>query len=354
MVPVLLAPAQVAVVDLHAQWFIGIAGIRQLALQRVAGAEHRRALFGVLVDRQDHDLLRRKPRRQHHAVVVAVGHDQAADQPRGHPPRGGPGVHERAVAVAEADVARLGEVLPQEVRGAGLQRPAVLHHRLDGVGVDRPGEALARGLLAAQHRHRHVLLGEVRVHAQHAQGLLDRLLGGGVDGVAFLPQELGGAQEQARAQLPAHDVRPLVDQDRQVPVGLHPLGVHLADDRLAGGPHHVRLVQLSRRHQPALRSRLQPVVGHHRALLGEALDVLGLPLQVAQRDEQREVGVGVAGVLEHAVEDALHVLPQRVAPRLDHHAAAHRRQLRQVGGAHHLLIPLGVVLVASRRDRRAS
>ena len=38
MVPVLLAPAQVTVVDLHTQRFIGIAGIRQLALQRVAGA----------------------------------------------------------------------------------------------------------------------------------------------------------------------------------------------------------------------------------------------------------------------------------------------------------------------------
>jgi hypothetical protein len=92
------------------------------------------------------------------------------------------------------------------------------------------------------------------------------------------------------------------------------------------------------------------VVGDDRALLGEALDVLGLLLEERQRDEQREVRVDVAGVLEHAVEDPLHVLPQRVAPRLDHHAAAHRRVLGQVGGLDDLLVPLGVVVGAGGDD----
>ena len=36
---------------------------------------------------------------------------------------------------------------------------------------------------------------------------------------------------------------------------------------------------------------LQPVVRDDRHLLGEALDVLGLLGDVAERDEQREVGV---------------------------------------------------------------
>ena len=48
----------------------------------------------------------------------------------------------------------------------------------------------------------------------------------------------------------------------------------------------------------------------HGAFLGEPLDVLGLLLEVAQRDEEREVGVVVARVLEHPVEHALHVLPE--------------------------------------------
>ena len=177
---------------------------------------------------------------------------------------------------------------------------------------------------------------------------------GGMRGMTLLPQELRRAQEQARAHLPAHHVRPLVDQQRQITVTLHPLGETCADDRLAGRPHHQRLVQFARRHQAGLAigldAGLQAVMGHHRALLGEALHVFGFLLQERQRDEQREVRVLVARVLEHAVEHALHVLPQGVAPRLDHHAAAHGAVLGQIGRAHHLLIPLGVVLIAGWRD----
>jgi hypothetical protein len=92
-------------------------------------------------------------------------------------------------------------------------------------------------------------------------------------------------------------------------------------------------------------------VGHHRALLGEALDVLGLLLKEGLGDEQREVGVAVPRRLEHRVHVALDVLPQGVAPRFDDHAAADRRILGQVGGADDLLIPLGVVLGTSGSNR---
>ena len=102
----------------------------------------------------------------------------------------------------------------------------------------------------------------------------------GVGGVALLPQELGGAQEQARAQLPAHDVGPLVEQQRQVAVALHPLGHELADDGLARRPHDDRLVEL-----------LAARDGDDRELGAEPLDVLRLALEVRLRDEQREVGV---------------------------------------------------------------
>ena len=98
--------------------------------------------------------------------------------------------------------------------------------------------------------------------------------------MALLPEELGRAQEQAGAQLPAHDVGPLVQQQRQVAVALDPLGHVLADDRLAGGPHDDRLVEL-----------LAAGVGDDGQLGAEALDVLGLAPQVALGDEQREVGV---------------------------------------------------------------
>ena len=65
------------------------------------------------------------------------------------------------------------------------------------------------------------------------------------------------------------------------------------------------------------------MVRHDGALLREALHVLGFLLEIRERDEEREVGVLVAGLLEHPVEDALHPLPDGVAMGLDHHAAAH-------------------------------
>jgi len=89
---------------------------------------------------------------------------------------------------------------------------------------------------------------------------------------------------------------------------------------------------------------------HDRAFLGEALDVLGLLLEEAQGDEEREVGVDVAGVLEHAVERVLDVLPEGVAPRLDDHAAANRAGLGQLRRANDLLIPLRIILGPRRAD----
>ena len=91
-------------------------------------------------------------------------------------------------------------------------------------------------------------------------------------------------------------------------------------------------------------------MGDDGALLGETIDMRGFLLDVADRDEEREVGVHVAGLLEHRVEVAVDVLPERVTPRLDHHATADRAVLGQVGVLDHLQIPLGVVFLAGRGD----
>ena len=44
--------------------------------------------------------------------------------------------------------------------------------------------------------------------------------------MTFLPQEFGGAQEDSRSQLPSHDVRPLVEQQRQIAVTVDPLAMY--------------------------------------------------------------------------------------------------------------------------------
>ena len=76
---------------------------------------------------------------------------------------------------------------------------------------------------------------------------------------------------------------------------------------------------------------LEPVVRDDGAFLGEALGHLLFLGEERLGNEQRKVGVDVAGVLEHAIEGALHLLPDGVAVRLDDHAAAHVGVLRQAG-----------------------
>ena len=64
-------------------------------------------------------------------------------------------------------------------------------------------------------------------------------------------------------------------------------------------------------------------MGDDRALLSEALHVVGLAAEEALGDEEGEVGVVVPRLLEHIIELALHALPDRIAVGLDDHAATY-------------------------------
>ncbi len=197
-----------------------------------------------------------------------------------------------------------------------------------------PGEPLAGGLAADDDRHGQHVGHEGGVDlAVHPLGVGPGVLEGGVRRVALLPEELGGAQPDAGPQLPAHHVGPLVEQQGQIAVALHPLGHVLADDGLAGGAHHDRLVEL-----------LAAGHGDHGQLGTEALDVIGLALQVALGDEQREVGVLGADVLDAAIDVGLHALPDGVAVRADDHGAPHRAVVGQLGLGLDVLVPAGEVL----------
>src|SRR5690606_33041320 len=144
-----------------------------------------------------------------------------------------------------------------------------------------------------------------------------------------------------RAQLPAHDVAPLVVEERQVAVALDPLAVQLAEQRLRRRPDGVRLLELL-----AARVRDDGELG------GEALDVLGLALEVAHGDQQREVEVLVTGRLEHRVEVTLDVLPQRVAVRPEDEAATHRAEVHELGAVDDVVVPAWEVVCLERQGGR--
>src|SRR6476469_9786445 len=79
------------------------------------------------------------------------------------------------------------------------------------------------------------------------------------------------------------------------------------------------------------------------ALFRKPLGMFFLLLQERFRYKKRKIGVNVSGRLEHIVQSALHLFPDRITVRLDHHAAAHGAVLGKTGTLDDLVVPLGIV-----------
>ena len=223
------------------------------------------------------------------------------------------------------------------MRGTGLKRLAVVHHRLDGVGVLRTGEALLLGLFALKHRDGEPFLEELRVDVQHADGLLHGLLSGRMDGVALLPPELAGAEERTGGLFPADNRAPLVVELRQVAPRADDFRVMLAEQGLGRRTDAQTLFEL-----------VIAAVGDPRAFRREAFYMVGLLLEQAFRNENRHRDVFVTGLLEHGVERVLDVLPQRLRVRTHDDAALDGRVVRHLGLLYNIGVPLREINVHRR------
>ena len=228
-----------------------------------------------------------------------------------------------------------------------MQRLAVLHHRFDGVRAIGAGEAFVLRLLATDDRDRHHVFDDAAIHLQRPHRLFHRVRFIGVGGVALLPEKLGGAQEHARPHFPAHDIRPLVQLQRQVAIRFDPTTERIANDRLGRRAQDQRLGQLS------IRIRLQRAVHLFQAmvsddshLFGEAVDVLSFLREKAERDHHREVIIVVTSSANARVHLGDKALPDAHAPGLDDHAAARRRQFSEVSLANDRLVPFGKIFRA--------
>ncbi len=166
------SPADLARVDLDDKTPAVVGPGSELPGQSIRVGHHRLAFVLLLEYRQQHDVGRGRARRHDDAVVIAVGHDHAADQPGGGAPRGGPGILLLLVGRLELDLGGAGEILPEKVGRPGLERLAVLHHGLDAQGIHRPGKALGSGLGALDDRHRQDLLRKPRINVEHQPGPL--------------------------------------------------------------------------------------------------------------------------------------------------------------------------------------
>ena len=258
----------------------------------------------------DDHLHRGNGRGQDQTVVIAVGHDDSADQTSRSAPAGLEGVLQGVVAAGKCNVIGAAELIAKIVAGAALQGFAVLHHGFDGIGSLSTGKLFLIGLAAFQHGDAQIMLGKVGIAVQLLLGLSLGLLGSLVDGVAFLPPELTGAQERASGFFPANHAAPLIVQHRQVTVRMQHMAEMVAEHRFAGGAHSKALFQ-----------RVRTACSDPGNFGGKAVYQLALLFQQAFGDQHRHGHVFVAGCLKAAIQNFLDVLPDCIAIGAQHNKA---------------------------------
>src|SRR5690348_235713 len=86
-------------------------------------------------------------------VVIAMHHDHSANHPCAHSPAGGPAKFLLSIAGLDLDPSRAGEILSEKMRGPGLDRFPVLHHRFDAKGLHRARKPFAFRFLADENWH---------------------------------------------------------------------------------------------------------------------------------------------------------------------------------------------------------
>lgn len=220
----------------------------------------------IPADRDDDHLVGSHRRREHQSLGVTVRHNERADEPGADAPTRHLDKTGGARLVEILHPRHLREVLSEVMDRPHLEPLAVRHETFDARRFHSSSELLARGLLAHHSGDGQDLGGEVVVQLNDIIHLGARFSFGGVGSVTLLPLELRVPQEETRTLLPADDVRPLVEAQRQVPVGTDPSRHTLMDDRLGSRTDDERLLE-----------RFAAGVGDHGAFGREPGDVILLP-----------------------------------------------------------------------------
>ena len=272
--------------------------------------------------------------RQHQTVVIAVGHDDRADEPGGGAPRGLEGILQLVVPTGEGHIVGPGELVSEIMAGAGLEGLTVLHHALDGIGGLSAGKLLLVGLAALDYRHGQRVAAEVSIAVELLLRFCHSLLSGLVDGVALLPPEFPAAQEGAGGLFPADHGAPLVIEHGELAVGLKDAVPVVAEHGLRGGSERQPLLQL-----------VAAAHGDPSHLRGKAVDQFAFLFQQALRDQRGHCHVLVSGLFKLPVHDPLNVFPDSVAVWTQDHKSLHAGIVDQLRLLADVRIPLGEIVL---------
>ncbi|MMZ63034.1 hypothetical protein D1872_252700 [compost metagenome] len=132
------------------------------------------------------------------------------------------------------NIKRCCKISTEIMRSTCLYCTSILHHRFNRISIYCPGKLLGRSLLTDDNRNRQIIFYEVTVNFQHTHRFFASFCFILMSGMAFLPQKLTSAQEWQSTFFPTNNVSPLINQNRQITIGLNPFLVHMTDHRLRG------------------------------------------------------------------------------------------------------------------------
>ncbi len=226
---------------------------------------------------------------------------------------------------------------------ACLQRLAVLHHCLDCIGIQCASKSFVGCLHSDNYGHSHVISCKLSIKINHLHSAVFRLFRRCVSAVPFLPKEFSGTQEHTCAHLPAHHIRPLVTQQREITIAVNPVLVCSPDYCFRCRANYKFLFKACGRIDNdtiTVRIVLESIMCHNSTFLGKALYMLCLSAQKRFRDKQWEISVLHTSLLEHPVKLLLHFLPNGVSVWFDYHTSPYCRLLGKIGFYHQFVIPL--------------
>ncbi|MNZ60497.1 hypothetical protein D3C78_785680 [compost metagenome] len=132
------------------------------------------------------------------------------------------------------NVKRCRKIGTQIMRSTCLYSTSVLHHRFDRVSINSSGKLLGWCFLTHYNRNRQIIFYKITVDFKHTHRFFACFLLIFMGCMSFLPQEFAGAKERQGTLFPTNNVSPLIDQHRQITIGLNPFFVHMANHRLRG------------------------------------------------------------------------------------------------------------------------
>ena len=280
----------------------------------------------------DNHLNRGNFRRKHQSGIVAVGHDDSADNSRGKAPACLEGILLRVVLVSKCDIKLAGKAVSEEMAGTGLERLFIMHHAFDGIGVYRAGELLFICLVAADDRHCQIILAEICIDFQLCQRLLSGFFFRCMKRMTLLPQEFSASQERSRGLFPTHNAAPLVVFHRQISPGMQNMTPVITEQRFTG-----------RTDAESLREFFLASYRDPRTLGCKAFNVILFLLKKGLRNQHRHGDILMSVSLEHAVQNALNVFPDSIAIGAQHKQALDAGIVYQLSLRAHIREPLGEI-----------